>query len=158
MTPARIFASQPQHESAHLSRDGRATAPAGRLPPLPAHQRPMPPQQRPRRDQTRAARRAWQVAGRRREQGPIRGAKVRPRRLAAQDLELVTKYEQLDVLDVQPTSTSDERSQERPERKVEKREGHDRRSSQPAREGSRRNYWRPSPDPGVIPVQPQSAK
>jgi putative transposase len=67
--------------------------------------------------------------------GPIRGAKVRPRHLAAQDLELVTKDEQLDVLDVQPTATPDERSQQRPEREVEKREGHDRRSSQPAREG-----------------------
>jgi hypothetical protein len=40
------------------------------------------------------------VAGRRREQGAINGAKLRPRHLAAQDLEFVTQDEQLDVLDV----------------------------------------------------------
>jgi hypothetical protein len=50
------------------------------------------------------------VAGHSREQGPIRSTKVRPRHLAAQDLELVAKDEQLDVLDVQPSATSDERS------------------------------------------------
>jgi hypothetical protein len=43
---------------------------------------------------------AWQVAGRRREQAAISGAKLRPRHLAAQDLELVAQDEQLDVLDV----------------------------------------------------------
>jgi hypothetical protein len=110
MAPARILASQPQHERAHLSREGRAPAPAGRLPPLPAHQRAMPAQQRPRGDQTRAARGAWQVAGRRRQQGTIRGAKLRPRHLATEDLELVTKDEQLDVLDVQPAATANERA------------------------------------------------
>jgi len=57
----------------------------------------MPTQQGPQRDQARAARGAWQVASRRRQQGTIRGAKLRPRHLAAQDLELVTKDEQLDV-------------------------------------------------------------
>jgi hypothetical protein len=41
----------------------------------------------------------WQVAGRRRQQGAISGAKLGPRHLAAQDLEFVTQYE-LDVLDV----------------------------------------------------------
>ena len=40
------------------------------------------------------------MAGRRREQGAISGAKLRPRYLAAQDLEFVTQDEQLDVLDV----------------------------------------------------------
>jgi hypothetical protein len=75
----------------------------------------MPAQQRPRRDQARPARWARQVAGRRRQQRTIRGAKVRPRHLAAHDLELVTKDEQLDVLDVQPTATPNERSQQRPD-------------------------------------------
>ena len=131
MAPARILASQPQHERAHLSRDGRAPSRAGRLSPLPGHERAMPTQQRSRSDQARAARGVRQVASRRRQQGTIRGAKVRPRYLAAQDLELVTKNEQLDVLDAQATATPNERSQERPERHVEKREGHGRRSSQP---------------------------
>jgi hypothetical protein len=94
----------------------------------------MPPQQRPRSDQSRAARRAWQMARRRRQQGTIRGTKLRPRHLAAQDLELVAQDQQLDVLDVQTAATPNERSQQRPGREVEKREGHGRRSSQPAHE------------------------
>jgi hypothetical protein len=49
----------------------------------------------------RAARGAWQVAGRRREQRPIRRAKLRPRDLAAEDFELVAQDQQLEVLDVQ---------------------------------------------------------
>jgi hypothetical protein len=65
----------------------------------------MPPQQRARGDQTRAARGTRQVAGRRREQGTISGAKLRPRHQAAQDLELVAQDQQLDVLDVQATTT-----------------------------------------------------
>jgi hypothetical protein len=72
------------------------------------------------------------MASSRRQQGTIRGTKLRPRHLATEDLELVTKDEQLDVLDVQPAATANERSQQRPEREVEKREGHGRRSSQPA--------------------------
>ena len=80
----------------------------------------MPAQQRARSDQARAARGVCQVASRRRQQATIRGAKVRPRHLAAQDLELVTKNEQLDVLDAQATATPNERPQERPERHVEK--------------------------------------
>ena len=93
----------------------------------------MPTQQRARGDQTRAARGAWQLARRRREQGTVRGAKLRPRDLATEDLELVAQDEQLEVLDVQATATANERAQKGPEREVEKREGHGRRSSQPSR-------------------------
>jgi hypothetical protein len=63
-------------------------------------------------------------------------AKLRPRDLAAQDVELVTQDEQLDVLDIQTTTTPDERSQQGPERELEKREGHCRRSSQPGADTS----------------------
>jgi hypothetical protein len=133
MAPARILACQPQHEGPHLGRHGRAPALARRLPPLPAHKRAMPPQQRPRSDQPRPTRRAWQVARRRREQGTISGAKPRPRDLAAQDLELVAQDQQLDVLDVQATTTPNECAQKGPEREVEKRERHGRQSSQPSR-------------------------
>jgi hypothetical protein len=100
VAPARILACQTQHHGPHIGWHARASALAGRLSPLPAHERPMPAQQRARGDQTRAAQGAWQVAGRRREQGTISGAKLRPRHLAAQDLELVAQDEQLDVLDV----------------------------------------------------------
>ena len=159
MAPARILACQSPHERSHLSREGRAPALAGRLSPLPPHECAMPAQQRPRSDQARAARGAWQVGRRRRQQGTIGGTKVRPRHLAAQDLELVAKDEQLDVLDVQTAATADERSQQRPEREVEKREGHGLRSSQPAPRRPRHEYWRPSgarrrvvvPDSGATP-------
>ena len=100
---------------------------------FPAHERAMPPQQRARSDQTRATRRAWQLARCRREQGTISGTKPRPRDLAAQDLELVAQDQQLDVLDVQATTTPNECAQKGPEREVEKGEGHGRRSSQPSR-------------------------
>jgi hypothetical protein len=98
MAPARILPCQPHHRGPYLSRRGRAPAPAGRLPPPPAHECAMPPQQRARSDQTRPARRAWQLACRRRQQGTISGAKPRPRNLAAQDLELVAPDQQIDVL------------------------------------------------------------
>jgi hypothetical protein len=54
------------------------------------------------------------MANRRRQQGTIRAAKLRPRHLATQDLELVAKDQQLEVLDVQPTATSDDRAQQGP--------------------------------------------
>jgi hypothetical protein len=126
---SRVPAAAPRPAPQPAPAGARADRP---LPPFPAHERSMPPQQRPRSDQTRAMRAAWQVAGRRREQAAISGAKLRPRHLAAQDLELVTQNEQLDVLDVQATTSPNERSQQGPEREVEKREGHCRRSSQPA--------------------------
>jgi len=72
----------------------------------------------------RAPRKAWQLAGRRREQGTISGAKLRPRHLATQNVQLVTQDQQLEVLDIQTTATANERSQQRPQRDVEEREGH----------------------------------
>jgi len=48
------------------------------------------------------------MAGRRREQGTVRGAKPRPRDLTTEDLELVAQDEQLDVLDAQATATPNE--------------------------------------------------
>ena len=73
------------------------------------------------------------MARRRREQGTVRGAKLRPRDLATEDLELVAQDEQLDVLDVQATATANDCALKGHEREVEKREGHGRRSSQPSR-------------------------
>jgi hypothetical protein len=67
---------------------------------------------------------AWQVAGRRREQGTITRAKLRPSDLSTQNLQLVAQDQQLDVLDIQATATPNERAQQRPERDVEEREGH----------------------------------
>jgi len=75
------------------------------------------------------------MARRRREQGTVRGAKLRPRHLATEDLELVAQDEQLDVLDVQATATANECPQQSPERHVEKREGHRADPPNPAREG-----------------------
>jgi hypothetical protein len=52
-----------------------------------------------------------------------------------QHLELVAQNQQLKVLDVEAKTTPNERSQKRPEPEVEEREGHYRRSSQPAAKG-----------------------
>jgi hypothetical protein len=65
----------------------------------------MPTKQRPRRDQTSAARAAWQMTRRRCQQGPISSSYLRPRDLAAQNLEFVPQYQQLDVLHVQAAAT-----------------------------------------------------
>jgi hypothetical protein len=59
-------------------------------------------------DQTRSAQRAWHAAGRRRQQGTIHGAKLRPRDLAAQNIELVAQDQQLHVFDIQATTTPNE--------------------------------------------------
>jgi hypothetical protein len=69
------------------------------------------------------------VAGRRREQGTISGAKLRPRDLAAQNIKLVAQDQQLDVLDLQATTTPNQCAEQSPERQVQQGEGHDRRSS-----------------------------
>jgi hypothetical protein len=66
-----------------------------------------------------AARGAWQVAGRRREQGAISTAKLRPRDLAAQGVKLVTQDEQLVSLTSKHTTSPNERSQQGPEREVQ---------------------------------------
>jgi hypothetical protein len=124
MPPAWILACQPQHQGPYLGWHGRASARAGRLPPLPPHEGAMPPQQRARGDQSRTARGGWQVTSGRREQRAISGAKLRPRHLATQYLELMAQDQQLEVLDVQPTATSDDRAQQRPEREVEEQESH----------------------------------
>jgi hypothetical protein len=84
----------------------------------------MPTQQRPRSHQTRAAHGARQVAGSRRQQGAISSAELRPHDLTTEDLQLVAQDQQLEVLDVQATTTPKERSHQRPERDAEKREGH----------------------------------
>jgi hypothetical protein len=134
MAPARILPCQPRHQDPHVGRHGRASSPARRLPPLSPHERPMPTQQCARGDQKPAARGAWQMARRLREQGTVRGAKLRPRALATEDLELVAQDEQLDVLDVQATATANECPEQSPERHVQKREGHRADPPNPARE------------------------
>jgi hypothetical protein len=144
MAPARILPCQAQHQDPHVGRHGRASSSAGRLPPLPAHKRAMPPQQRARGDQAPAARGAWQLARRRREQGTVRGAKLRPRDLATQNLELVAQDQQLDVLDVQATATANECAQQGPEREVEKRKATVADPPSPRADGARQDYWRPS--------------
>jgi hypothetical protein len=64
------------------------------------------------------------MAGHRSKQATISRAKLRARHLAAQNLELVTQDQQLKVLDLHAAATPNERAQQRPERKVEKRQGH----------------------------------
>jgi hypothetical protein len=104
----------------------------------------MPTQQRPRSDQTRAARGAWQVASRCRQQGTIRGAKVRTRDLPAQHLKLVAHDQELDVLDIEATATADEHPKQSPKREGEEGEGHTGDPPRPRPDQARHDYWRPS--------------
>jgi hypothetical protein len=122
VTPARVFACQPQHQLLNLNRERRPTTPAGRLPPPPSHERPMPTQKRPWSDQPCAAQWTRQVAGRRREQGPIGGRELWPSDLAVQNLELVPQHEPLDVLQVEAAATPHECAEQSPEREVEEGE------------------------------------
>jgi hypothetical protein len=65
----------------------------------------MPAQQRPWRNQKHATRGTRQVPGRGRKQRPIARLELRPPNMAAQNLELVTQHQQLDVLDIQTAAT-----------------------------------------------------
>jgi hypothetical protein len=78
------------------------------------------------------------------EQGRISRPKVRPRDLPAQNLELVPQYKQLDVLQVQPAATPNERAKESPEREVEKGEDHAADPPSRRRAATRHEYWHPS--------------
>ena len=83
------------------------------------------------------------MAGRRRKQGTIRGAKPRTRDLPAQHLKLVAHDQELDVLDVEATATADEHPQQSPKREVEKGEGHTGDPPSPRPDQARHDYWRP---------------
>ena len=80
------------------------------------------------------------MTGGRREQRAISGAKLRPRHLATQYLELVAQDQQLEILDVQPTATADDRAQQGPEREVEERESHTGDPSSRRPEQARHDY------------------
>ena len=114
MAPVRILPRQPHHEAAYLSRGGWASAPAQG-----GCRHFLRTSARCHRSSVRgvtrrAAQRARQVAGRRREQGTISGAKLRPRDLAAQNIELLAKDQRLDVLDVQATTDTEPASRAEP--------------------------------------------
>ena len=84
----------------------------------------MPAQKRPWRNQKHATRGARQVPGRGRKQRPIRPVEFRPRNLAAQNLELVTQHQQLDILQVQAAATPNKCAKQSPKREVEEGEDH----------------------------------
>jgi hypothetical protein len=90
------------------------------------------------------------VTGGRCEQRAISGANLRPRHLATQYLELVAQHQQLEVLDVQPTATSDDRAEQGPEREVQERESHTGDRFSPRPEQARHEYWRPSGAPDDV--------
>ncbi len=84
----------------------------------------MPTKQRPRRHQKNAQRRPRQVTRDGRQQGSISCAKLRPRHLAAENLELVTQHEQLDVFHMKAAAAPNERTKQSPNSKVDEREDH----------------------------------
>jgi hypothetical protein len=85
------------------------------------------------------------VAGRGRKKCPISRSQLRPRDLAAQNLEFVAEHEQLDVLHIQTTTATHKRAKQSPNRKAEKREDHAADPPNPRPTEPRHDYWRPSP-------------
>jgi hypothetical protein len=128
--PQRGFSRASRITMSLISADlGGGPRRGGRLPPFPAHECAMPPQQRSWGDQTRFARRAWQVAGRAESRARSAARSCGRATLAAQNIELVAQDQQLDVLDVQATTSPNQCAEQRPEREVEEGQGHGRRSS-----------------------------
>jgi len=84
------------------------------------------------------------VAGCRREQSPISRPKLRPRDLAAQNLELMAQYQQLDVLHVQTTAAPYKGAEQRPHTEVEEGEDHAADPHSRRADESRHEYWCPS--------------
>lgn len=64
-----------------------------------------------------------QVTCRSCQQGTVAETKRRPPDLATQDLELVPKHHQLDVLHVQATATAHKHAEQSPDEEIEEREG-----------------------------------
>jgi hypothetical protein len=58
------------------------------------------------------------------QQCPVSHPELRSRNLPAQDRKLVPQHKQLDVFHVQAAPATNERAQQSPNSKVEKREGH----------------------------------
>src|SRR5262245_46205088 len=134
MAPARMLAREPQHQLPRLSRQRRSTTPAGRLPPVAAHERPMPPKQRPRCHRQHAERRPRQVRGQGRQQGSISCADLRPRHLAAENLELVPQHQQLDVFHMQSAAATNQCTEQSPKSEVNEGEDHATDPPSPPRE------------------------
>jgi hypothetical protein len=84
------------------------------------------------------------VTGCRREQGPISRPRLRPLDLAAQNLELMAQYQQLDVLHVKTTAAPYKRAEQRPHSEVEEGEDHAADPPNPREDRRRHEYWRPS--------------
>jgi hypothetical protein len=78
------------------------------------------------------------VPGCRCEQRSISEPELRLHDLAAQNVELVAQHQQLDVLQVQPTATPNERTEQSPEREVEEGEDHAADPPTPRPEATRR--------------------
>jgi hypothetical protein len=64
------------------------------------------------------------MPGRGRKQRPIRRFELRPLNLAAQNLELVTQHQKLDVLQIQAAATPNKCAKQSPEREVQEGEDH----------------------------------
>jgi hypothetical protein len=59
-----------------------------------------------------------------RQQRSISCAKLRPRDLAAENLELVTQHQQLEVFHMQAAAATNQRTEQGPKSEIEEREDH----------------------------------
>jgi hypothetical protein len=105
----------------------------------------MPAEQRPWRHQEEAPLWPRQVNRCGGQQCSISHPERRSRDLPAEDGQLVSKHEELDVFHIQAASATNERAQQRPDGEVEEGEGHAADPPSPLAVRRRHRYWRPSP-------------
>jgi hypothetical protein len=100
IAPAGIFAREAEDELAGLSADRRSPGLACRIGPASRDELAVPAQDRARGDEERAPAPARNAPARSGEERPIGPPECRPRALAPEDRELVTKHDDLELLEL----------------------------------------------------------
>jgi hypothetical protein len=124
VAPAGVVLGQPKDQRNQVVGEGRTTASTVRLGPLARHQPAVPSQDRGRRHQEGRPASTRKRAAQRREQRAIGGLELGSRDLAAQHLELVAEYGDLDVFGMLALEPPEQDAEESAHREVEEGEGH----------------------------------
>ena len=99
VAPARVLARQAKHQFADLAADRRSTAPTG-VRPAASDEAAVPAQQRRRRNQKRPPTRPRQQPTRRSKEDPVGRCQPRPTRLPTKHRQLMSKDDDLQLLEV----------------------------------------------------------
>ena len=98
VTPGRVVGGQPHDQRGELVGDRGTAEMAIGVRPAPGNEEPVPAKQRLGPDAECRPPLPWQKPAQHGEPGPVGRLEARPRLLAAQDLELVAQYQDLDLL------------------------------------------------------------